>query len=94
MARKRRPLIPEARPALDRLKADVMQRKGYSVSDDNPDQVKFEVANELNIPLKKGNNGGLTSNQAGQIGGQIGGNMVKEMVRLAQERMRNQGGKL
>lgn len=90
MARKRRPLIPEAREALDILKADVMKQKGYSVSKDNPDQVKYEVASDMHIPLKEGNNGNLTSHQAGKIGGQIGGSMVKEMVRLAQERMRNQ----
>jgi hypothetical protein len=90
MARKRRPLIPEAREALDSLKADVMKQKGYSVSKDNPDQVKYEVASDMHIPLTKGHNGNLTSHQAGKIGGQIGGSMVKEMVRLAQERMRNQ----
>jgi hypothetical protein len=90
MARKRRPLIPESREALDSLKADVMKQKGYSVSKDNPDQLKYEVASDMQIPLTKGNNGNLTSHQAGKIGGQIGGSMVKEMVRLAQERMRNQ----
>jgi len=90
MARKRRPLIPEAREALDSLKADVMKQKGYEVSKNNPDQVKYEVAADMQIPLSRGNNGNLTSHQAGKIGGQIGGNMVKEMVRLAQERMRNQ----
>ena len=90
MARKRRPLIPEAREALDSLKADVMKQRGYVVSKDNPDQVKYEVASDMQIPLSRGNNGNLTSHQAGKIGGQIGGSMVKEMVRLAQERMRNQ----
>lgn len=90
MARKRRPLIPEAREALDSLKADVMKERGYSVPPDNPDHVKYEVAADMHIPLKKGNNGNLTSHQAGKIGGQIGGSMVKEMVRLAQERMSSQ----
>ena len=41
----------------------------------------------LGIPLSKGYNGKLTSEQAGKIGGPIGGNMVKEMVRMAQEQM-------
>lgn len=90
MARKRRPLIPEAREALDSLKADVMKQRGYVVSKENPDQVKYEVAADMQIPLSRGSNGNLTSHQAGKIGGQIGGSMVKEMVRLAQERMRNQ----
>ena len=49
--------------------------------------MKFEIAEELGIPLTDGYNGKLTSEQAGKIGGPIGGNMVKEMVRLAQEQL-------
>ncbi|MCM3743280.1 alpha/beta-type small acid-soluble spore protein [Sporosarcina luteola] len=87
MGRKNRILVPEARNQLDRLKADVMKAKGYTVDKDQPDAVKFEVAKELGIPLSKEYNGKLTSEQAGKIGGPIGGNMVKEMVRLAQEQL-------
>ena len=37
---------------------------------------KYEVANELGVPLKQGYNGDLTSKQAGSIGGE----MVKRMI--------------
>ncbi|MBE1553367.1 alpha/beta-type small acid-soluble spore protein [Sporosarcina limicola] len=87
MARNNKILVPAARLALDQLKADVMKAQGYDVDSSTPDNVKFEIAEELGIPLTKGYNGKLTAEQAGKIGGPIGGNMVKEMVRLAQEQM-------
>ena len=40
------------------------------------DQFKYEVAQELNIPLKRGYNGDLTSAQNGYVGGY----MVKKMI--------------
>ena len=40
------------------------------------DQFKFEVANELGVPLTKGYNGDLTSSQNGSVGGY----MVKKMI--------------
>ena len=87
MARNNKILVPEARKELDQLKARVMKEKGYNVNATQPHDVKYEIANELGIPLTKGNNGKLTSEEAGKIGGPIGGNMVKEMVRMAQEQM-------
>ena len=47
------------------------------------EQFKFEVANEIGVPLKKGYNGDLTSAQNGYVGGY----MVKKMIE-AQERKR------
>jgi len=44
-------------------------------------QFKFEVANEIGVPLKQGYNGDLTSAQNGSVGGY----MVKKMIE-AQER--------
>ncbi|MDZ5474116.1 alpha/beta-type small acid-soluble spore protein [Bacillus sp. 31A1R] len=87
--RRRRPLVPGSQPALDQLKATVMKKQGYDADIENPNDVKFEVAEEVNVPLKKGYNGHLTSHQAGKVGGQIGGSMVKELVRMAQERLKN-----
>ncbi|MEK4627117.1 MAG: alpha/beta-type small acid-soluble spore protein [Solibacillus sp.] len=75
-------LVPEARQELDELKAKVM-------GTNNPEDAKIEVANELGIPLKKGYNGGLTSAEVGKVGGKIGGNMVKELVKMAQESLKN-----
>lgn len=88
MARNNRILVPEAREGLNRLKAKVMKEKGYPVDPAKPDGVKYEIAKEQGIPLKEGYNGQLTSEQAGKIGGPIGGNMVKEMIRMAQEQMK------
>ncbi len=45
------------------------------------DKFKFEVANEIGVPLKNGYNGDLTSRQNGSVGGY----MVKKMIE-AQER--------
>ncbi|WP_019412538.1 alpha/beta-type small acid-soluble spore protein [Paenisporosarcina sp. TG20] len=87
MARKNKILVPEAREALNQLKDKVMEAKGYNVNSTQSEDVKYEVANELGIPLNKGYNGKLTSEQAGKIGGPIGGNMVKEMVKMAQEQL-------
>lgn len=42
---------------------------------------KYEVANELGVPLKDGYNGDLTSRENGSVGGY----MVKKMIE-AQER--------
>ncbi|MEK4485093.1 alpha/beta-type small acid-soluble spore protein [Psychrobacillus sp. FSL H8-0484] len=87
MANRNKILVPSARDELDKLKARVMKEQGYNVDINNPNDVKYEIADELSIPLNKGYNGKLTSEQAGKIGGPIGGNMVKEMIKMAQEQM-------
>ncbi len=79
-------LIPEAREGLDQLKGRVMKQKGYKVNA-HPNDVKYEIAEEENIPLNRGYNGQITAEEAGRIGGPIGGNMVKELVKMAQQQM-------
>lgn len=70
------------------FKAEVMKQEGYQVDPNRPDDVKYEVAKELGVPLRTdGENGELTTEEAGQIGGRIGGSMVREMVRMAQEQL-------
>ncbi|MDF2944469.1 MAG: hypothetical protein K0S01_3327 [Herbinix sp.] len=44
---------------------------------------KYEVANEIGVPLKQGYNGDLTSRQNGSVGGY----MVKKMIQDAEKRM-------
>ncbi len=44
---------------------------------------KYEVANEIGVPLKNGYNGDLTSKQNGSVGGY----MVKKMIQDAEKRM-------
>lgn len=73
-------LVPEARKGMDDLKAKV-------VGADHPSNAKLEAAEEVGVPLQKGYNGKLTSEQAGKIGGKLGGSMVKELVRMAQENL-------
>lgn len=47
---------------------------------------KYEVANEIGVPLKQGYNGDLTSKQNGSVGGY----MVKKMIQDAEKRMSGQ----
>ncbi|QTD41920.1 alpha/beta-type small acid-soluble spore protein [Sporosarcina sp. Te-1] len=87
MTKRSKILVPEARPELDQMKVDVLKQKGYDVDASQPDSAKYEIAKELGIPLSDNDNGDLTARQAGKIGGPIGGNMVKEMIRLAQQQL-------
>jgi small acid-soluble spore protein D (minor alpha/beta-type SASP) len=80
MARRNKILVPEARNGLDALKAKVVQAQ-------NPENAKFEAAQEVGVPLNKGYNGQLTSQEAGKVGGRLGGSMVRELVKMAQENM-------
>ena len=49
------------------------------------DAFKYEVANEIGVPLTKGYNGNLTSAQNGSVGGQ----MVKKMIEAQERAMAN-----
>lgn len=49
-------------------------------------QFKYEVANEIGVPLKQGYNGDLTSAQNGYVGGY----MVKKMIEAQEKRMAGQ----
>ncbi len=49
---------------------------GNAMKNAGMNQFKYEVANELGVPLKDGYNGNLTSAQAGSIGGE----MVRQMI--------------
>ena len=47
------------------------------------DAFKYEVANEIGVPLKQGYNGDLTSAQNGSVGGY----MVKKMIDAQKAKM-------
>ena len=47
------------------------------------DKFKYEVANELGVPLSDGYNGDLTSKQNGSVGGY----MVKKMIEQQEKQM-------
>ena len=47
------------------------------------DRFKYEVANELGVPLTNGYNGNLTSKQNGSVGAY----MVKKMIEAQEQQM-------
>lgn len=47
------------------------------------DNFKYEVANEIGVPLKHGYNGDLTSYENGSVGGM----MVKKMIAAQEKKM-------
>ncbi len=49
------------------------------------DNMKFEIARELGVDLKQGDNGHLTSKENGSVGGY----MVKRLVEQAEQQMAN-----
>lgn len=79
--------MPGAEEGMQAFKAEVMRREGYTVDPNRPDDVKYEVAEELGVPLQPDGNGDLTTESVGQVGGKIGGSMVREMVRLAEQQL-------
>ncbi|WP_274421739.1 alpha/beta-type small acid-soluble spore protein [Blautia sp. XA-2221] len=56
-------------------KATVPEAKGAL------NRFKFEVANELGVPLTDGYNGNLTSKQNGSVGGEMVRKMIAEQER-------------
>ncbi len=50
------------------------------------ENMKQEIAAELGIPLKAGDNGDLTARQVGTVGGE----MVRRMIKAQAEQMRGQ----
>lgn len=49
------------------------------------DKMKYEVANEQGVNLKKGYNGDIPAKDAGKVGG----NMVRKMIEYAEQRMKD-----
>jgi small acid-soluble spore protein D (minor alpha/beta-type SASP) len=88
--RSRQYAYPVPHSSIESFKAQVMKNEGYIVDASQPENVKFEVARSLGVPLREGDNGHLRTEEAGKIGGQIGGAMVREMIRMAQEQLVNQ----
>ena len=99
MARRKRPIHPEAVRGLSELKHEIARELGY-VEDGGPpeeslertlDRMKYEVAGELGLLPKIGavGWGEMTSRECGRIGGliggRLGGQMVKRMVKYAEE---------
>ena len=62
-----------------------MARNGALVPESKSklESLKTEAANSMNVNLKQGYNGDLTSREAGSVGGE----MVKRMIAYAQNNM-------
>ena len=69
-----------------------MARNGSLIPEtkEKMNSLKNEVASSLNVNLKQGYNGDLTSREAGSIGGE----MVKRMIAYAQSNMGNSIGSM
>lgn len=92
MSRRRRNqlLVPGARDGLNQLKLQVMAEQGYQVNPAKPNDVKYEVARKIGVPLEPEYNGELSTKSVGKVGGEIGGSMVRELIRMAQEQLSRQ----
>ncbi|WP_192716861.1 alpha/beta-type small acid-soluble spore protein [Paenibacillus sp. OAE614] len=90
--RNRKYAVPGVARDMQTFKAEVMRREGYDVDPNRPDDVKYEVAKDLGVPLSPGGNGELTTESVGHVGGKIGGSMVREMIRLAQQQLAEKDG--
>ncbi|HHV78879.1 MAG TPA: alpha/beta-type small acid-soluble spore protein [Firmicutes bacterium] len=62
------------------------------ITKDTLDRFKYEIAEELGLmpKIRQVGWGDMTSRECGKIGGKIGGNMVKVMIRYAEQAL-NQG---
>ena len=56
-------------------------------------QFKYEVANEIGVPLKQGYNGDLTSAQNGYVGGYMVKNICPERTQSCARQRRVVGGR-
>jgi len=69
---------------LDPFYNQVARQHGFA---GRANDLKYYLAQRMNIPLEPGYNGHLLSKDAGRIGGNIGGPMVREMIRYAETRL-------
>ena len=83
-------LVPESRRELAAFRTEVLRKEGYPVDPARPAEAKFEIAQSLGVPLRRGYNGDLNTESAGKVGGVIGGLMVRELVKLAQRQLAEQ----
>ncbi|SMO86364.1 alpha/beta-type small acid-soluble spore protein [Melghirimyces algeriensis] len=89
MARRRRNqlLVPEARAEMERLKARVVSDQTGKVLH-NSVETKAEMARQAGVSFQpKGYNGDMKTEEAGKMGGSVGGQMVKELVKMAEEEL-------
>ena len=80
---------PEAKiKTLEEFIMSSRSKKAVPEASQAMEQFKYEVANEIGVPLKQGYNGDLTSAQNGYVGGY----MVKKMIEKAESDMAGKSG--
>ncbi|MCI3922352.1 alpha/beta-type small acid-soluble spore protein [Paenibacillus sp. TRM 82003] len=84
-------LVPEAQSGMEAFQAEVLRREGYPVDPSRPGDAKYGVAQSVGVPLSRGGNGNLSTEAAGKVGGAMGGVMVRELIRMAQQQLSQQG---
>jgi small acid-soluble spore protein D (minor alpha/beta-type SASP) len=92
-----RPLVPESKQGLAQLRVEVANEIGLPVSGEaesqaKPDAVTRAAAAEYGVPLQNEYNGGLTSHDAGRLGGHVGGKMVKRLIAQAESLLAQSDG--
>lgn len=83
-------LVPDSRAGMADFRTEVLRKEGYAVDPSRPNEAKYDVAQSIGVPLKRGYNGDLDTEAAGKVGGVIGGLMVRELVKLAQQQLAEQ----
>ncbi len=101
MPRRKGPLNPAAMQALNNFKMEIASELGFADKNDaksfenSLNKYKYEIANELGLNQKIEKEGwkNLSSKDCGSVGGRmggkIGGQMVKKLIALAEEDMKN-----
>lgn len=74
MSKPKTPIVPSSREALTKFKLECAEEIGH-----------LQYCKEFNDHYK----GDLTSAQNGREGGPIGGQMVKRMIQMAEEHLKN-----
>jgi hypothetical protein len=73
---------------MEHLKRKVMAQQ--SGAPGTVEEMKTKMAHHLRVPYRKGeSNGNLKAEEAGRMGGPVGGQMVKELIRMAEETIAN-----
>jgi hypothetical protein len=100
MARRRnRLLVPEAGPAMERLKQQVVADgaaapPSETAASPQAGARESSAATEMPATTRTGvtDGGLLTTREAGELGGEIGGNMVKRLIEIAEQELANRNG--
>ncbi|RAL25591.1 alpha/beta hydrolase [Thermoflavimicrobium daqui] len=82
--RKRRLLVPEAEPKMEKLQMKLLN-ESMGIHASNREEMKVEVAKQLGIPYNQQGNKEMKAKDAGKMGGAMGGQLVKELVQMSLE---------